>query len=109
MRCQYIRGNRAAALRQYEICIGVLRSELGVEPMEDTRLAYETIRNATPWAPRTVAPPERRVLPPLVPFDQDLTLEPSPAEKIDHALENLATARTWLEDANRDLRSSPRP
>jgi DNA-binding SARP family transcriptional activator len=109
MRCQYIRGNRAAALKQYEACATVLRSELGVEPMEDTRAAYETIMAATPWAPRAVAKPEPRAIPWVAPLDQAVSLEPTPAEKIDHALANLSTARTWLEDASRTLRQPGAP
>lgn len=107
MRCQYIRGNRAAALKQYEACVAVLRDELGVQPMEDTRAAHETIMAATPWAPRTVAPTEPRALPSVIPFEEAVPLEPTPAEKIDYALANLSTARTWLEDAGRSLRAPP--
>jgi DNA-binding SARP family transcriptional activator/tetratricopeptide (TPR) repeat protein len=36
-------GRRATALRQYQICVGVLRRELGVEPEADTRRLYEEI------------------------------------------------------------------
>jgi DNA-binding SARP family transcriptional activator len=34
-------GNRAAALRHYESCTMVLERELGVEPLPETRAAYE--------------------------------------------------------------------
>ncbi len=33
-------GRRGAALRQYQLCVGVLRRELGVEPEADTRTLY---------------------------------------------------------------------
>jgi DNA-binding SARP family transcriptional activator len=34
-------GDRSAALRQYEICAAVLERELGVDPLPETRKAYE--------------------------------------------------------------------
>jgi DNA-binding SARP family transcriptional activator len=38
-------GNRTAALRQYEECAELLRSELDVEPLPETRALYEEIKN----------------------------------------------------------------
>jgi len=45
MRCYYAKGNRAAALRQYDHCKELLRSELDVEPMLETRALYAQILN----------------------------------------------------------------
>jgi len=36
-------GRRAAALRQYQLCVGVLERELGVEPEAETRQLYQDI------------------------------------------------------------------
>jgi DNA-binding SARP family transcriptional activator len=36
-------GRRAAALRQYQICLGVLQQELGVEPEQETKRLYREI------------------------------------------------------------------
>ena len=36
-------GRRGSALRQYQLCVGVLRRELGVEPEADTRTVYQEI------------------------------------------------------------------
>ena len=36
-------GRRGGALRQYQLCVGVLRRELGVEPEADTRTVYQEI------------------------------------------------------------------
>ncbi len=36
-------GNRAAALRQYEICTGALERELGIAPLPETRALYEAV------------------------------------------------------------------
>ncbi|MGE5262443.1 MAG: ATP-binding protein [Acidobacteriota bacterium] len=37
-------GQRAAALRQYQECVRALKSELGVEPLEETTRLYESIK-----------------------------------------------------------------
>jgi predicted ATPase/DNA-binding SARP family transcriptional activator len=38
-------GNRTAAMRQFEQCIVVLERELGVDPLPETRAAYEAVRD----------------------------------------------------------------
>jgi len=54
MRLQYLAGDRAGALRQYQRCVAALRDELGVEPTDSTVALYEDIRlgrlGATPVA-----------------------------------------------------------
>ncbi len=40
MRCHYRLGDRAAAIRQYQICATTLREELGVSPMSKTEELY---------------------------------------------------------------------
>ncbi len=40
-------GRRSAALRQYQVCVQVLRRELGVDPEADTRRTYETLVQRT--------------------------------------------------------------
>jgi DNA-binding SARP family transcriptional activator len=72
-------GRRGAALRQYQICVGVLRRELGVEPDADTRRLYQEILRQRPRgesggspqhadAPTTLMSPPAfgAALPPLV-------------------------------------------
>ena len=44
MLCHLANGDRPSALRHYEECRRALREELGIEPMEETRLLYERIR-----------------------------------------------------------------
>jgi DNA-binding SARP family transcriptional activator len=52
MRCHFGSGNRAAALRQYAVCLRLLREELDVEPMPETVAVYERIRaGAAPVEP----------------------------------------------------------
>jgi len=43
MRLYVARGQRGAALRQYQSCVGVLRRELGVEPDATTKRLYQDI------------------------------------------------------------------
>ena len=42
--------DRAAAIRQYRACVGVLERELGVAPLAETTELYEAIRDARPPA-----------------------------------------------------------
>jgi DNA-binding SARP family transcriptional activator len=44
MRLQFLAGDRAGALRQYERCVSALAEELGVEPAERTVALYQQIR-----------------------------------------------------------------
>ena len=45
----YVRlGRRAAALRQYQLCVSALQRELGVEPEADTRQLYQEILRRRP-------------------------------------------------------------
>jgi DNA-binding SARP family transcriptional activator len=43
MRLYWLLGDRNAALIQYKRCVQILREELGIPPMEETRLLYERI------------------------------------------------------------------
>jgi DNA-binding SARP family transcriptional activator len=63
MRLYTEQGRRGAALRQYQVCVGVLQRELGVEPEADTRRLYQEILRQRPrgepdgkTAPHTSAP-----------------------------------------------------
>jgi DNA-binding SARP family transcriptional activator len=44
MTCHIAHGDRPSALRQYEQCRRVLRDELGIEPMAETRRLHQRIR-----------------------------------------------------------------
>lgn len=97
MRCHFHNGNRPLAIRQYALCEQLLREELDVEPMDETRRIQETIL-AVPGRPpqaneRLGAAPRRR-------GDRNR----SPAQKVDLALANITTARNWLEEVSSDLR-----
>lgn len=71
-------GDRAAAQQQYELCLAVLDRELGVDPLPETRSAYEAaLAERLPAiipAPSPVVEPEWTILPsldlPLIGRDQ---------------------------------------
>jgi DNA-binding SARP family transcriptional activator len=66
MRLYSRQGRRAAALRQYQLCVDVLQRELGVEPEEATKQLYRELlpqpspRLATPQADPHPLPQRRR-------------------------------------------------
>ena|SRR5688572_14882706 len=101
MRCHFHNGDRPLAMRQYAICEQLLREELNVEPMDETRRIQETILAVPGRPPHATAelggPPTRR---------RDEAR--SPVQKVDMALANINTARHWLEDASQDLRREQR-
>ena len=60
MRTLALRGQRSAALAQYETCRRLLAEELGVEPAEETTRLYEQIRNGKlkAFVPSPASPPD---------------------------------------------------
>jgi predicted ATPase len=57
MRLLFRQGRRAAALQQYQRCVGALQRELGTEPEEETRELYRQILRAASTAVEEAAPP----------------------------------------------------
>jgi DNA-binding SARP family transcriptional activator len=52
-----LRGERAAALRQYRECVRILNAELGVAPIEETTALYRAVQENRLTAPRTAERP----------------------------------------------------
>lgn len=48
MRCHWLAGERAAAIRVYQQCREHLRQELGVDPAAETEALYQAIRRGSP-------------------------------------------------------------
>jgi DNA-binding SARP family transcriptional activator len=64
-------GRRAAALRQYELCVGALRRELGVEPEAATRaLVNELLRQQPTRASVEAGPEPPASAPPVAPLHE---------------------------------------
>jgi len=57
MRLYARHGRRANALRQYQVCVGVLQRELGVEPEAETRQVYQEILRHEAHPAGTPEPP----------------------------------------------------
>jgi hypothetical protein len=57
MRLHALRGDRTAALRQYEQCVAALAEELGVQPTRRTLTLYDRIRADRLMAPAVPAAP----------------------------------------------------
>lgn len=60
MRLYVRQGRRAMALRQYQVCVDVLRRELGVDPEDATRQIYQEILAGTVSAEPVSRRPRRR-------------------------------------------------
>src|SRR5262249_49861218 len=56
MRLYARQGRRGAALKQYQVCVGVLQRELGVEPEPATRQLYQEILRRRPPLETTAEP-----------------------------------------------------
>jgi hypothetical protein len=78
MRLQYLAGDRAGAIRQFQRCVAALHEELGIKPSRRTCEVYERIRAdqldlvpSRPAAPEAAAS-EGRVSPALMPDLREL-------------------------------------
>ncbi len=91
MRCHYLMGNRPAAIRQYATCQRLLRTELGVSPMEETEQVYQAMLVRKP-SPQTQLYKRR-------------ASGNTPLRNVDLALANLHTAAGWLEEASDQLKT----
>src|SRR5262249_53710270 len=49
-------GRRGAALHQYQLCVGVLQRELGIEPEDETKRLYQEILARRPLLPTSSVP-----------------------------------------------------
>ena len=93
MRLYARQGRRSAALKQYQICVGVLRRELGAEPEPETRRIYQDIlqkrgsASAEPEARTDRAAPRPRAAEPV--REGPLIGRTSEIEKLRHALDTV--------------------
>ena len=97
MRCHFSLGNRPAAMKQYATCAQLLRQELDVEPMEETRQVLETIV-AAPSSER-LGESGRTAL-----AEGDYLSIESRLQEINLAIASIDAARSCLINAERQLR-----
>ena len=74
MRLLAARGQRSAALAQFELCRAALAAELGVEPSQETLALYQQLRDGS-WRP----PPALTEQPPLRPASPPRDVRPAPS------------------------------
>ena len=91
-------GQRAAALRQYQHCVSVLRSELGVEPEAETRQLYQEILQQREAArvTRSGRPPRVPKVPETRPPDTPLIGRDAETAQLREALDRAAGERGGL-------------
>jgi DNA-binding SARP family transcriptional activator len=90
MRLHYLAGDRTAALRQYDRCAAVLRSDLAVKPTARTVQLYEQIRTG-----RLARPAHWSAL--------DVDAAASPSTQLPQALEHLQELETVLSEVQAQL------
>ncbi|HEU4439311.1 MAG TPA: alpha/beta fold hydrolase [Methylomirabilota bacterium] len=98
MRLQAQLGQRGAALRQYQHCVSVLRSELGIEPEAETRQLYQEILQQR-TAPRAAAAGRRPRVPKVPetrPAETPLIGRDAEVAQLREALDRAATERGGL-------------
>ena len=103
MRLHCLMGNRAAALRQYQVCRATLAKELSVEPMDETSALYAQIAQQPEPANEGVAPSagSRGGPSPLTPADK---ADPPLASRVDDVLQDLRLAEENAERASANVR-----
>ncbi|MEQ1513756.1 MAG: BTAD domain-containing putative transcriptional regulator [Lysobacteraceae bacterium] len=106
-------GQRAQALRQFEVCRDMLRRELAIQPMRETLSLYRQIADSAIGGDQMAAPvmqaPLRFDFPPASPlaaFDTPQAVVDLAADR--HARTSIATARQYLAAADAQLELSLR-
>ncbi len=104
MQCQFLMGNRGAAIRQYGLCETLLHKELGIEPAEETQRMYRGLLSV----------PGQQILEegraePMQHFSSAGTtnhadLQRPLTDQLAMALGNLNTARRFIENVDGKLR-----
>lgn len=97
MRLYWLLGDRNAALAQYKRCVQVLREDLGIPPMEETRLLYKRmVHNQSDPTSR----PVRHDDPLSFTIKSDDSIQPL----AEHALQKLQRLQAIIEETSVELR-----
>lgn len=108
MRCHVLRGDRPAALRQYRRCREILRSELEIDPMEETRLLHRVIREDGPPVPGRSEPRRVRSLRPSRYASDDQRRAEELLERVERLLRELHGVTAELEGVMESVRRGMR-
>ena len=102
MRLYWLAGNRSAALAQFKRCGQILREELGVGPMRETKHLYDQmLHNQFQPAANSGLEPDT-ALSPLIRSDESLQ------RLADQSLRKLARLQSIIEETSLELRSLER-
>jgi DNA-binding SARP family transcriptional activator len=97
MRLCWLLGDRNAALAQYKCCVQIVREELGIAPMQETRLLYELIVQGN-FDPAS-RPASYDTSSPIVPQPDD-SVQPL----AEHALQRLHRLQGIMGETSAELR-----
>jgi DNA-binding SARP family transcriptional activator len=97
MRLYWLLGDRNAALAQYKRCVQILREELGIPPMEGTRLLYGQMAH-NQFDP--TSRPVRQDDPSSIMIKSDDSIQPL----AEHALQKLQHLQALIEETGIELR-----
>jgi DNA-binding SARP family transcriptional activator len=105
MRLYWLLGDRNAALAQYKRCVQVLREDLGIPPMEETRLLYKRMVHSqsdpsTGSGHRPTSRPVRHEDPLSITIKSDDSVQPL----AEHALQKLQRLQAIIEETSVELR-----
>ena len=105
MRLYWLLGDRNAALAQYKRCVQVLREDLGIPPMEETRLLYKRMVHSqsdpsTGSGERPTSRPVRHEDPLSITIKSDDSVQPL----AEHALQKLQRLQAIIEETSVELR-----
>jgi DNA-binding SARP family transcriptional activator len=103
IRCHLALGDRAAALRQFETCVRLLRQELEVEPAAETLALAAEARGGHAPAPihLNASPVAALTAPAATPAPSNTSAVPAAA--MDEVLMRLRAASQWLEETREQV------
>lgn len=108
MRCHFLMGNRAIAIRHFSSCRSVLAQELGVEPSEETMRMYRGLVSISSEAPHASASLDAGAANNLRLARRNGANSEKPlTDQLSMALGSIDAARNLVANVDRRLRSKP--
>lgn len=99
----WLQGNRSAAIAQYKKCFEILREELGIRPMRETRTLYEQILSGQPNALEKITPSMDEVQHKNEQYDPRLQTGNQNASLFSHTLHQLQKLQAKIEETHAEI------